>query len=107
MRASALLLSTYTWAFLIFMFAPLLLMVVASFNDVSPPSVTDWRATTDKWYAFFWMEEAVMRADPVLRAVIGPNGHPPVINAVGTVIIVLTVAAALAHTFLMRREVRS
>jgi spermidine/putrescine transport system permease protein len=27
-----------------------------------------------------------------------PNGHPPVINAVGTIIIVLTVLAATAHT---------
>ena len=27
-----------------------------------------------------------------------PNGHPPVINAVGAVIIALTVLAALAHT---------
>ena len=33
-----------------------------------------------------------------------PNGHPPVINAVGTVIIALTVAGALLHTFLSRRE---
>jgi len=31
------LLSAYTWAFLIFMFGPLILMVISSFNDVSPP----------------------------------------------------------------------
>jgi spermidine/putrescine transport system permease protein len=61
------LLSVYTAAFLIFMFAPLILMVVASFNDISPASVTDWRGTTGKWYAFFWMPEAELRADPVLR----------------------------------------
>ena len=33
-----------------------------------------------------------------------PNGHPPVINAVGTIIIALTVLAATAHAFLSRRE---
>jgi spermidine/putrescine transport system permease protein len=60
-------LSAYTWAFLAFMFAPLILMVVTSFNDASPPSVTDWRGLTGKWYAFFWMAEADIRADPVLR----------------------------------------
>ncbi|WP_254885226.1 DUF6635 family protein [Salipiger sp. HF18] len=32
------------------------------------------------------------------------NGHPPVINAVGTVIILLTVAGAVAHTLLKRKE---
>jgi spermidine/putrescine transport system permease protein len=61
-------LNAYVWAFLAFMFAPLILMVITSFNDVSPPSVTDWRGLTGKWYAFFWMPEAELRADPVLRA---------------------------------------
>ncbi|GMG83618.1 ABC transporter permease subunit [Paralimibaculum aggregatum] len=67
-NAASHLLSLYTWAFLLFMFAPLILMVVASVNDISPPSVTEWRGTTGKWYAFFWMEDAELRADPVLRA---------------------------------------
>jgi spermidine/putrescine transport system permease protein len=61
-------LNAYMWAFLAFMFAPLILMVITSFNDVSPPSVTDWRGLTGKWYAFFWMPEADLRADPVLRS---------------------------------------
>ncbi len=61
-------LNAYMWAFLAFMFAPLILMVISSFNDTSPPSVTDWRGLTGKWYAFFWMSEADLRADPVLRA---------------------------------------
>lgn len=60
-------LNAYTWVFLIFMFTPLILMVGSSFNDVSPPSVTDWRGLTGKWYAFFWMDDASLRADPVLR----------------------------------------
>ncbi|WP_310619162.1 ABC transporter permease [Flexibacterium corallicola] len=61
-------LSAYTWAFIAFMFAPLLLMVVASFNNTSPPSVTDWQGFTTKWYEFFWMSPEAMRADNVLRA---------------------------------------
>lgn len=65
---SSFLLSVYTGLFLVFMFAPLLLLVVASFNDVSPPSVLEWRGFTWKWYAFFWEDEALLRADPVLRA---------------------------------------
>ena len=62
------LLSAYTWAFLLFMFAPLILMIISSFNNASPPSVTDWRGLTFKWYEFFWMDEAALRSDPVLRA---------------------------------------
>lgn len=66
MRAERLL-SAYTWAFLIFMFAPLLLMVLSSVNNISPPSVTEWHGLTGKWYAFFWMPEDALRADEVLR----------------------------------------
>ena len=62
------LLNAYTWTFLAFMFAPLILMVITSFNDISPPSLTDWRGLTGKWCAFFWMAEADIRADPVLRS---------------------------------------
>lgn len=65
---SSRILNLYTGAFLMFMFAPLLLMVVSSFNNVSPPSVTDWQGLTGKWYAFFWMPVEALRADPVLRA---------------------------------------
>ena len=61
-------LNIYTWLFLGFMFGPLLLMILSSFNDMSPPTVTDWGGLTGKWYQFFWMPEADLRADPVLRA---------------------------------------
>ncbi|QPM90219.1 ABC transporter permease [Pseudooceanicola algae] len=61
------LLNIYTGMFLIFMFGPLLLMILSSFNDTSPPSVTDWQGLTGKWYSFFWMPEDQLRADPVLR----------------------------------------
>ena len=68
MTTSSRILSIYTWAFLAFMFAPLLLMIVSSFNNLSPPSVTEWRGFTDKWYAFFWMPIEKLRADDVLRS---------------------------------------
>ena len=64
---AARLLNLYVALFLLVMFAPLALMIAASFNDVSPPSVTDWRGATGKWYAFFWMPVEELRADPVLR----------------------------------------
>lgn len=70
---SSRLLNLYTWAFLAFMFAPLLLMILSSFNDTSPPSVTDWQGLTGKWYSFFWVPEASLRADPVLRALDRPR----------------------------------
>lgn len=61
-------LNLYTGAFLIFMFGPLALMILSSVNNVSPPSVTEWHGLTGKWYAFFWMSEEALRADPVLRS---------------------------------------
>ena len=61
------LLNIYTGLFLVFMFGPLILMVISSFNDISPPSVTEWRGFTTKWYSFFWMPQDELRADPVLR----------------------------------------
>ena len=60
-------LNMYTWAFLVFMFTPLILMIMSSFNNASPPSVTHWSGITGKWYAYFWMPEEALRADPVLR----------------------------------------
>ena len=64
---SSRILSAYTWAFLAFMFAPLILMMLSSVNDASPPSVTNWGGLTSKWYAFFWMPEEDLRADPIFR----------------------------------------
>ena len=61
------LLNIYIGFFLVFMFSPLLLMIVTSFNDMSPPSVTDWGGMTLKWYEFFWLSESELRQDPVLR----------------------------------------
>lgn len=98
-------LNAYIWAFLAFMFAPLVLMIVASFNDASPPSVTDWRGLTGKWYAFFWMSEAELRTDPVLRALdrdrfIGCFGNS---LQVATVVVPLSLILGLSGAVMLTR----
>jgi spermidine/putrescine transport system permease protein len=87
------------------MFAPLLLMVLSSVNDTSPPSVTDWQGLTGKWYAFFWMPEAELRADPVLRALdrgrfVGCFGNSLVIAAA---VVPLSLLLGLAGAVLLTR----
>ncbi|APZ54324.1 ABC transporter permease [Salipiger abyssi] len=99
------LLTLYTWAFLCFMFLPLLLMVLSSVNDVSPPSVTDWRGVTGKWYAFFWMPEEALRADPVLRALdrdrfVGCFGNSVLVAAL---VVPLSLMLGLAGAVLLTR----
>ena len=41
----------YTVIFFSYMFLPLILMMVAGFNEFSTPSVTVWRGITLKWFA--------------------------------------------------------
>ena len=65
---SSLVLDIYTALFLIIIFAPMVMMVIASFNETSPPNVMEWSGTTLKWYRYFWMSDAELAADPVLRA---------------------------------------
>lgn len=89
------LLTAFTWAFLAFMFAPLALMIVASFNDVSPPSVTDWRGFTFKWYEFFWMDTERLRADPVLRALDRDRLYGCMANSVQVAAVVVPLALLL------------
>lgn len=98
-------LSLYTWAFLAFMFAPLLLMIVASFNNTSPPSVTDWHGFTTKWYSFFWMDQSQIAADPVLRTLdrgrfIGCFGNSLVVAAA---VVPLSLLLGLAGAIMLTR----
>lgn len=99
------LLNFYIWAFLGFMFAPLVLMVLTSFNDISPPSVTDWRGLTGKWYAFFWMPEADIRADPVLRSLDRERFAQCFANSlrVAAVVVPLSLILGLAGAVLLTR----
>lgn len=45
------LLNGYMVLFFVFMFAPLLIMVGAAFNDYPTPSITEWRGFTLRWFA--------------------------------------------------------
>ena len=103
--SSARLLHLYMALFLCFMFTPLLLMVVTSFNDTSPPSVTEWHGLTGKWYSFFWMPEDALRADPVLRALdrdrfIGCFGNSLRVSAV---VVPLSLLLGLAGAVMLTR----
>ena len=102
---SSRILAAYTWLFLAFMFAPLFLMIVASFNNVSPPSVTQWEGLTGKWYAFFWMPVEDLRADPVLRALdrgrfVACFGNSLIVAAV---VVPLALALGLAGAVMLTR----
>lgn len=99
------LLNLYTWAFLLFMFGPLILMILSSVNDVSPPSVTEWNGLTGKWYAFFWMSTDELRADPVLRALdrerfVGCFGNSLTVSAI---VVPLALVLGLAGAVLLTR----
>ncbi|MEL6196370.1 MAG: ABC transporter permease [Pseudomonadota bacterium] len=98
-------LSAYTWAFLAFMFTPLILMVISSVNDTSPPSVSEWGGVTGKWYAFFWMPEAGLRADPVLRSIDRDRFIGCFENslAVGSIVVPLSLVLGLAGAVLLTR----
>ncbi|MEZ5666529.1 MAG: ABC transporter permease [Alphaproteobacteria bacterium] len=104
-RFSARLLRGYTWLFLLFMFLPLLLLIVASFNDVSPPSVTDWQGLTGKWYAFLWMDETGLRADPVLRSLDRPRLYDCFGNSmiVAAFVVPLSLVLGLAGAVMLTR----
>jgi spermidine/putrescine transport system permease protein len=49
-RASQVVLNLYLALFFLYMFLPLTLMVLAGFNDFSPPSVTVWKGFTFRWF---------------------------------------------------------
>ena len=49
-RGSQTVMNIYLVIFFTYMFLPLILMVVAGFNEFSPPSVTIWRGFTFKWF---------------------------------------------------------
>ncbi|MEO1776731.1 MAG: ABC transporter permease [Pseudomonadota bacterium] len=98
-------LSAYTWAFLAFMFAPLVLMIISSFNDNSPPSVTEWGGLTTKWYAFFWVPETSLREDPVLRLLDRDRFVGCFENSVfiGMIVVPLSLILGLAGAVLLTR----
>jgi spermidine/putrescine transport system permease protein len=49
-RGSQIVMNVYLVLFFTYMFLPLILMIMAGFNEFSPPSVTVWRGFTWKWF---------------------------------------------------------
>lgn len=49
-RLESIILRIYVWLFFAYLFLPLLVMMAATFNDSSFPTVTPWRGTTLKWF---------------------------------------------------------
>lgn len=66
---SRVLLHIYTGIFLLFLFSPMLVMMVASFNDTSPPSAFNWQGFTIKWYSFFWESKEALFQDNVMKSI--------------------------------------
>lgn len=87
------------------MFGPLILMILSSFNNISPPSVIHWQGFTDKWYAFFWMDETSLQADPILRTLdrdrfIGCFSNSLIVAAI---VVPLSLLLGLAGAILLTR----
>lgn len=99
------LLNIYIGFFLVFMFSPLLLMIVTSFNDMSPPSVTDWGGTTFKWYEFFWLPESELRQDPVLRVLDRDRFGMCFVNSlqIATIVVPLSLILGLSGAIVLVR----
>ncbi|EAU43900.1 hypothetical protein [Salipiger bermudensis] len=87
------------------MVLPLLPMILSSFNDISPPSLTEWRGFITTWYGFFWMPEEALRALDRGRFV-SCFGNSLYVAAMTVPLSLLLRLAegALLHTVLSRRE---
>lgn len=60
-RASRFILNLYIGLFLIYLFAPLLVMAVAAFNAYPYPSVTQWKGFTLSWFPTLFNDDRLMR----------------------------------------------
>lgn len=55
-RGSDLVLRLYMALFFLYMFLPLIAMMLAGVNDYSPPSITTWRGFTLRWFTELWQD---------------------------------------------------
>ena len=67
-RLTRTIVNIYLMVFLLYLFAPLFVMVAASFNDSKFPTVMPWRGTTTKWFEALWDDERMWGA--VLNSVL-------------------------------------
>lgn len=56
-KGSNLVLRLYMGVFFAYMFLPLGVMLVAGFNNYSPPSITVWQGGTLRWFYELWADE--------------------------------------------------
>ena len=60
-RGSQILLQAYLGLFFVYLFLPLLIMVLATFNASRFPTVTPWTGTTLKWFGVLWADDQMWR----------------------------------------------
>lgn len=89
-RASQVVLNLYLGFFFLYMFLPLILMVVAGFNDFSPPSVTVWKGFTFRWFGELAADTRMWTG--LLNSVL-----------IATLVIVIALPLGLAGAFLVTR----
>jgi len=89
-RASQVVLNLYLGIFFLYMFLPLILMVVAGFNDFSPPSVTVWKGFTFRWFGELAADTRMWTG--LLNSVL-----------IATLVIVIALPLGLAGAFLVTR----
>ena len=89
-RASQVVLNLYLGIFFLYMFLPLILMVVAGFNDFSPPSVTVWKGFTFRWFGELAADARMWTG--LLNSVL-----------IATMVIVIALPLGLAGAFLVTR----
>ena len=89
-RVSQTILNLYMGVFFLYMFMPLILMVLAGFNDFSPPSVTVWRGFTLKWFGELAEDERMWTG--LLNSI-----------AIAVMVIAIALPIGLAGAFLVTR----
>ncbi len=89
-RASQVVLNLYLGIFFLYMFLPLILMVLAGFNDFSPPSVTVWKGFTFRWFGELAADTRMWTG--LLNSVL-----------IATLVIVIALPLGLAGAFLVTR----
>ena len=58
-RRSGLLMRIYLWLFFAYLFGPLAIMSLATFNDSRFPTITPWLGTTVKWFPALFADAVV------------------------------------------------
>ena len=71
-RAARALLNLYIALFFVYLFAPLLVMSLAAFNDYPYPSVTQWRGFTLRWFTALSEDQRILQG--VLHSLIIAGG---------------------------------